>query len=84
MNDIDIELKKRSRMKNFLSMLHSRLEDWAFRLILKIPERFVPAFLMEWLDRYTAKRLNDLQAQIIKDKWKSIELQKTLDKISKQ
>ena len=46
-----------------------------------MPERFIPNFLMGWLDRYTSKRIAQLKQQIIKDQWKEVTLEKALDDI---
>ena len=62
-------------------MLHSRIEDLMFSILMKLPDRFLTPTLMNWLDHYTTKRLDSLQRQLIKDRWKTIELKKTLDKI---
>lgn len=63
-------------------MMHSRIEDLMFSILMKLPDRFLTPTLMNWLDHYTTKRLDSLQRQLIKDRWKTIELKKTLDKIS--
>lgn len=68
---IDIEIKKRSCVKEFFRKLHSKLEDLLFRLIMKLPEKFIPSALMEWLDRYTTKRINQLKQQNIKQTWRN-------------
>ncbi len=80
---IDIEIKKRSIVREFLYKLHSSSEDLFFKIILRIPERLIPHFVMEWLDRYTTKRINQLNQEIIKDRWKSMYLEKAIDEISR-
>lgn len=81
---IDIEIKKRSIVKEFLNKLHSKLEDLLFKIIMKLPDRFIPSALMDWLDRYTTKRINQLKQQNIKNTWRNLYLQKAVDDISKQ
>ena len=81
---IDIEIKKPNHLKEFLHGLHSKLEDMMFSIILKVPERLIPHFVMEWLDRYTTKRINQLKQQNIKNTWRNLYLQKAVDDISKQ
>ncbi|MDE6313041.1 MAG: hypothetical protein K2M46_05385 [Lachnospiraceae bacterium] len=39
---------------------------------------------MEWLDRYTNKRIAELKHQIIKNNWRIVALEKTVDDISKE
>lgn len=82
MNIIDIEIKDRNRTKEFLHYLHSKLEDLMFAIVQKIPEKYVPQFLMEWLDRYTTKRLNELKQQTIHQTWRNLYLEKAVNDIS--
>lgn len=79
---IDIEIKKCSRTKEFFHKLHNKLEDLMFSIIQKLPERFIPRSLMEWLDRYTTKRINELKQQNIKQTWRNIYLQDAINEIS--
>jgi len=52
-----------------------------FSIIQKLPERFIPHWLMNWLDRYTTKRISRLQQQIIKQRWQQDTLEKTISNI---
>ena len=79
---IEIEIKDRSKGKEFLSMLHSKIEDLLFELLQKVPERFIPQPLMEWLDRYTTKRINQLKHQNIKNTWRNVHLEKVVNDIN--
>jgi len=79
---IDIEIKKRSIVKEFFHKLHSTSEDLLFRLIMRLPEKFIPSALMEWLDRYTTKRIRQLEMQNVKQTWRNVYLQKAVDDIS--
>lgn len=82
MNTIDIEIKKRSIVKELFHKLHNTLEDLLFKIILKLPDNFIPSSVMEWLDRYTTKRINQLKQQNVKQTWRNIYLQKAVDDIS--
>ena len=82
LNKIDIEIKKRSFTKDFFHKLHNKLEDLLFKIIMKLPDRFIPSALMDWLDRYTTKRINQLKQQNIKNTWRNLYLQKAVDDIS--
>ena len=84
MNIIDIVIKKRSFLKDFFHKIHNKLEDLLFKIIMKLPDRFIPSALMDWLDRYTTKRINQLKQQNIKNTWRNLYLQKAVDDISKQ
>lgn len=61
----------------------SRLEDVLFSIMLKIPEHYLPSFFMNWIERYTNKRIAELNHSIIKDTWKIIELKKSIEHHSK-
>lgn len=78
---INIEIKKRNRLKEFSNFCHDHAENLMFEVIQKVPEKFIPKFLMCWLDKYTAKRIFQLKQQIIKDQWKEIELEKAVNDI---
>jgi len=78
---IDIELKDRSRTKEFFQKLYSRLEDILFSIIQRIPERFIPSPIMNWLDRYLDKRIRELKQQTIKQAWQNMYLQSAVDDI---
>ena len=78
---IEIELKDRSRTKEFFHKLHNKSEDMMFSIIQKLPDKFIPSFLISWMGRYTDKRINELQRSIIKDRWTQVSLEKVVDKI---
>ena len=78
---INIEIQKPNRFKDFLHKIYDRLEDLIFAIIQKIPEKDIPSFLMNWMEHYTNKRLSELQSQIIRKRWQTIELEKAIDKI---
>ena len=75
---INIELKDRNRIKELLHKLYSRVEGIAF----SITERFIPQWLMEWLDRYTTKRISQLKQQTIHGAWQKVYLEKAADEIA--
>ena len=79
---IDIEIKKSSIVKQLFHKLHSKLEDLFFKLIMGIPERFIPSALMEWLDHYSTKRINQLKQQTIKQAWRNMYLQDFVNDVS--
>jgi hypothetical protein len=79
---MDIEIRPHSKIRDSLGRFHSRIEDLMYDMILKIPERFIPVPLMEWLDTYTTKRINQLKQQTIKQTWNNMYLQKASQEIS--
>jgi len=78
---INIEIKDHNRSKEFFSNLHSRAEDMLFSIISKLPERFIPSPLMNWLDRYLDKRISELKQEAIKQAWRTMYLQEAVDNI---
>lgn len=78
---INIEIKKPNRFKDLLHKIHSRSEDLLFSIIQKMPEKMIPTCLMNWMDRYTNKRIAELKQQIIRNRWQTMELEKIVDDI---
>lgn len=78
---IDIEIKERNRLKEFFHKLHSELENIAFSIIQKIPEKFIPHWLMNRLEKYLDKRINELKQQSIQMTWRNMYLQNAVNKI---
>ncbi|MBQ2882710.1 MAG: hypothetical protein IJE43_02900 [Alphaproteobacteria bacterium] len=78
---INIEIKNRSRLKEFSDKLFSRLEDMMFDIILKVPQKFIPSSVMKWLDSYTDKRIQELKQQSIRQSWENMYLEKALEEI---
>lgn len=81
MIQINIEIQKQNRFKDFFHKVYDQLEDMMFSTIQKIPDRFVPQWLMTWLEYYTDKRIARLKQQIIRDRWHSIDLEKAIDQL---
>ena len=79
---MDIEIKDHNRLKELLHSLHSKLEDLMFAVVQRLPEAYIPSFLMEWLDRYTTNRLNELKQQTIHQTWRNLYLEKAATDIS--
>ena len=78
---INIEIKNRSRLKEFSDNLFSRLEDMMFFIIQKLPNKITPPFLLEWLNKYLDKRIMALQQQNIKQTWKQMYLEDAVSNI---
>lgn len=81
MIQIDIELKKPNRLKDFFQNFHSKAEDLFFTIISKLPEKLIPSPFMNWLNRYTTKRISQLQQQIIKQRWQQDTLERAVKDI---
>ena len=80
---IDIELKDRNRLKEFFHKLHSRLENITFSIIQRIPEKFIPQWLMNRLEKYLDKRISELKQQSIQMTWRNMYLQNAVNNIRK-
>lgn len=78
---IDIELKDHNHIKEFFHKLHSKLEDIAFFIIQRIPEKLLPHWLMNWLEKNLDKRINELKQESIKMTWQNMYLQNSLTEI---
>lgn len=78
---IDIEIKDHNHIKDFFHKLHSRLEDIAFSIIQRIPDKFIPHWLMNRFEKYLDKRITELKQQSIKMAWRNIYLQNSLTEI---
>lgn len=77
---IHIELKKPNRFKDMLHKIGSKLEDMMFSILLKLPERMIPSFLMNQIEKYINKQISKTKQEIIKDRWKQVALNEVLDK----
>ena len=75
-------IKKPNQLKEFFQKLFSKIEDVFFEIILKLPERLIPEWLMNYLERYTTKRLNQLKQDNIKHTWRNMYLQSAVEEIS--
>lgn len=78
---MNIEIKPRNKAKEFSNKLHDTLEDILFSIIQKLPESLIPSPIMEWLDRYTTKRTQQLQQEILRQQWQQIYLEKAVEEI---
>ena len=78
---INIELKPRNKFETFLHETYDKLEDIVFDIILKVPERFIPSFLMKHIEHYIDKRTQALQQQIIKQRWQQVALEHAVSDI---
>ncbi len=70
-----------SRIPALFHKTHDKLENLLFTLVSKLPESLIPKSVMDWLGRYTNKRIAELQRQIIHDRWQTVKLDETLKQI---
>ena len=80
---IDIEIKDRNHIQEIFHKLHSRLENITFSIIQKLPEKFIPQWLMNRLEKYLDKRISELKQQSIQMTWRNMYLQNAVNDIRK-
>ena len=78
---MNIEIKPRSRAKEFIDNLQSKSEDIMFDVITKVPERLIPSPLMQWITNYIDRRTQELQQEIIRQQWQKVYLEKAVSEI---
>ncbi len=78
---MNIELKDRSRTKEFFNKLHSKSEDLLFSIVQKLPEKLIPHWLMDWLKKYLDKRIRELNQETIRMTWQNVHLKKAVAEI---
>ncbi len=78
---INIEIKNHDRLKDFFNKVHGQMEDKTFSIIQQIPEKFIPHWLMNRLEKYLAKRISELQQESVKMTWRHMYLQNSLTEI---
>ena len=81
MIDIEIEIKTRSRAKEFIDMIKDKSEDLMFSIITKVPERMIPSPVMQWLTAYLDRRTQELQQEIVRQQWQKVYLEKAVSEI---
>lgn len=59
----------------------NRIEDIILSILLRIPKSLIPSFILMHLEHYLYQRANTLQCEIIRNRWKNIELDTALEKI---
>lgn len=78
------KIHKRNKFKDLLSNIYSRSEDLLFYIIQKTPDKFIPAFIMNWLEHYTSKRLSELKQKVIHQRWQITDLETTVKNIQQR
>lgn len=81
---INVEITPHNKSKQLIHRLHSKIEDTLFTIFGKIPEKLIPSFLMDWIDKYTYKRLQKLKQAAIQLEWKRVYMQKAVQEMKGQ
>ena len=61
--------------------MFNRIEDIIFSILLRIPKSLIPSFILIRLEHYLYQRAHTLQCEIIRNRWKNIELDTALEKL---
>lgn len=59
----NIEITKQSRFKQFRKQLRQNIEDKFFNLLIKVPDKLLPAAAIKWISNYLYKRNQQLKVQ---------------------
>ena len=78
---MNYEITPQNRAKDFSRQIHDKLEYFLFWILQKIPERLIPAALMNWADRYLDKRIHQLKQETIRQNWDKAHLNQALKEI---
>lgn len=77
----NIEVWERSKAKEFTNKIKSKAEDILFNIIEILPDKLIPEFLMNWMERYLEKRLAELKHEQVKGAWRQVELEQVVKEI---
>lgn len=70
-----IEIEQPSKLKETARKIKSKSEDILFTIVEKIPDGFIPPFIMSWLSRYLDNQISKLNQQVVQERWKTVELE---------
>jgi hypothetical protein len=76
---IDIKIQQGSKLKKIFHKLCDTLEDFIFSIVEKLPERLIPSKMMDRVERYLNKRIQQLEQQNIEDTCRLEYLDKFID-----
>ncbi len=76
-----IDLIPQKPIKEKTKKMCQKAEDFLFAAFHKMPEKSIPPFIMQWMEKYTEKRLAELQSQLVKSRWTTAELEKAVQQI---
>ena len=78
---MNIEIRPKNTLKEFLSNLHDKLEDILFFLIRKTHQAIIPPSIMFWFENYLDKRSKELQQEILRQQWRQVHLERAVKEI---
>jgi hypothetical protein len=79
---MNIEIRPHNKIRDFIDHLCNRFEDMMFSVILHLPKWMITDSFMDLLDTYTTNRILRLQQQTIKQTWRNMYLEESVQEIS--
>lgn len=79
-----ITVKEPENKREFFKKIKSKAEDILFSIIELLPEKLIPAFVMDWVSRYIDKRMNELNQEQIKANWNKTYVEKAVKELKEK
>ena len=76
-----VEIEKPNKIKEFWKTAKSKAEDVFFNLIQAMPEKMIPAALMDWCEKYIDDRIQDMKMERVRQEWDIATLEKAVSEI---
>ena len=67
--------------KDFWKSIKSKAEDIFFNLIQAMPEKMIPAGIMDWCEGYLDRRIEEMQREHVRQEWDIASLEKAVNEI---
>lgn len=78
---MDYIIKKESKFQKALKQVHSKSEDVFLSGVMFLAKISKSEKLSRWIEKYTEKKMQQLQQEIIRQRWDLITLQKASEAI---
>lgn len=78
---MEYTIKKESKFQKALKQVHSKSEDVFLSGVMFLAKISKSEKLSRWIERYTEKKMQQLQQEIIRQRWDLITLQKASEAI---
>ena len=70
--------------KGVIANMKDKIQEFIFNLIIKIPEDRLPQPVHAWALNYAHRKIDQLQQDIIRQRWKKADMEKELENLRKQ
>lgn len=61
--------------------MKDRIQEFIFNLVIKVPEDHLPQPVHAWALNYAHRKIDQLQQDIIRQRWQKVELDQTLKEL---